>query len=165
MPLFSMAGQYNRREKFGQRSIDEALRSIASDFLRSALRRRSSSISSFRSDDKAAISHRRALFSSINARSANSSARARIFNCRSEKSLDIAFFFSTGQPAGNHPQCENRQQQPTRIEKILTASMANDAAEMQKLADAGITPVIVPDDDKDHQGSVYAKEEMQPELV
>lgn len=44
---------------------------------------------------------------------------------------------------------------PTAIEKILTESMAQDADEMAKLAKAGITPVIVPDNDRDHQGTVY----------
>jgi hypothetical protein len=31
---------------------------------------------------------------------------------------------------------------------------------MSKLREAGITPVPVPDDDKDHQGSVYDREEL-----
>jgi hypothetical protein len=44
---------------------------------------------------------------------------------------------------------------PTAIEKIVTESMAADADEMAKLEKAGITPVIVPDDDLDHQGTVY----------
>jgi len=47
---------------------------------------------------------------------------------------------------------------PTHIEKIITETMAKDEAEMKRLADHGITPVIVPDDDKDHQGTVYDKE-------
>lgn len=38
---------------------------------------------------------------------------------------------------------------PTRIEKILTESQATDE-EKEKLAKRGITPVIVPDDDLDH---------------
>ena len=48
---------------------------------------------------------------------------------------------------------------PSAVEKIVTETMAQDADEMQRLADRGITPVIVPDDDKDHTGSVYDKDE------
>jgi hypothetical protein len=44
---------------------------------------------------------------------------------------------------------------PERIEKIVAQSQAADDAAMAKLAKAGITPVIVPDDDRDHRGSVY----------
>jgi hypothetical protein len=44
---------------------------------------------------------------------------------------------------------------PTRLEKLITETMAQDDDEMEKLAKAGITPVIVPDNDRDHQGSVY----------
>jgi hypothetical protein len=47
---------------------------------------------------------------------------------------------------------------PTRIEKIVTETQANDEAAMTKLAEAGITAVIVPDDDRDHQGTVYDKD-------
>lgn len=43
---------------------------------------------------------------------------------------------------------------PTRIEKILNQSMATEV-ELARLEKAGITPVIVPDDDPDHMGSVY----------
>ena len=43
---------------------------------------------------------------------------------------------------------------PERIEKIITETMAKDEAEMNKLADAGITPVIVKDGDRDHEGTV-----------
>lgn len=50
---------------------------------------------------------------------------------------------------------------PTAIEKIVTRSEAADEAAMEKLRAAGITPVVVPDDDKDHQGSVY---DAEPEL-
>jgi len=54
---------------------------------------------------------------------------------------------------------------PDRIEKIVTETMAKDEAEMAKLAEHNITPVIVPDDDKDHQGTVYDEEpEAEPEL-
>jgi hypothetical protein len=48
---------------------------------------------------------------------------------------------------------------PERIEKILTESQAT-AAELAKLAEEGITPVIVPDGDRDHQGSVYDDEDL-----
>lgn len=44
---------------------------------------------------------------------------------------------------------------PDRIEKIITETDAADEAEMAKLAKVGITPVVVPDDDRDHQGSVH----------
>ncbi len=47
---------------------------------------------------------------------------------------------------------------PTRIEKIVTETQSQDEAEMQKLKDRDITPVTVPDDDKDHRGTVYDKE-------
>jgi hypothetical protein len=46
---------------------------------------------------------------------------------------------------------------PNRIEKIVTESeFANEDA-MAKLRDSGITPVAVPDNDPDHQGSVHDK--------
>jgi hypothetical protein len=44
---------------------------------------------------------------------------------------------------------------PERIEKIVTESQAKDGEVMAKLTERGITPVIVPDNDRDHQGSVY----------
>lgn len=44
---------------------------------------------------------------------------------------------------------------PQRIEKIITETMSRDEALMTDLAEKGITPVIVPDGDRDHQGSVY----------
>lgn len=47
---------------------------------------------------------------------------------------------------------------PTRIEKIVTETQSKDEAEMQKLKDRDITPVTVPDEDKDHRGTVYDKE-------
>jgi len=52
---------------------------------------------------------------------------------------------------------------PSRLEKIITESMAADKDEMARLEKAGITPVIVPDDDKDHMGSVYDKSEVEDE--
>jgi len=48
---------------------------------------------------------------------------------------------------------------PTAIEKIVTESQAADDAEMDALAEKGITPVVVPDDDKDHQGSVHDRDD------
>lgn len=47
---------------------------------------------------------------------------------------------------------------PTRIEKILTKAMAT-KDELASLERRGITPVIVPDADPDHQGSVYDGED------
>lgn len=46
---------------------------------------------------------------------------------------------------------------PTRVEKIITETKSKDGAYMEKLKEQGITPVIVPDNDEDHQGSVYKK--------
>jgi hypothetical protein len=46
----------------------------------------------------------------------------------------------------------------TRFEKIVTETMAKDEKEMEKLKARNITPVVVPDGDKDHQGTVYDKE-------
>lgn len=54
---------------------------------------------------------------------------------------------------------------PEVFEKIVTSTMAEDAEEMDKLRERGITPVVVPDDDGDHQGSVYDKEEPEEELA
>jgi hypothetical protein len=50
---------------------------------------------------------------------------------------------------------------PTAIEKIVTQTQSTDAAAMEELAKKGITPVIVPDDDKDHQGSVHDNGEQE----
>lgn len=50
---------------------------------------------------------------------------------------------------------------PERIEKICAES-TRDSDEVKKLVERGITPVFVPDNDPDHQGSVYDKAE--PEL-
>jgi hypothetical protein len=49
---------------------------------------------------------------------------------------------------------------PERVEKLLTVSQAT-ADELARLAEQNITAVIVPDDDRDHQGTVYDDE---PEL-
>ena len=52
---------------------------------------------------------------------------------------------------------------PTAFEKIITASQSFDADFMADLAKRGITAVAVPDNDKDHQGTVYDEAE-DPEL-
>lgn len=50
---------------------------------------------------------------------------------------------------------------PTKVEKIVTASMLRDMSERQQKKDAkeGIVYVMVPEDDPDHQGSAYDKQE------
>lgn len=48
---------------------------------------------------------------------------------------------------------------PRAIEKIITQSQSEDEAFMDELRGAGLTPVIVPDNDPDHQGTVYDHEE------
>lgn len=53
---------------------------------------------------------------------------------------------------------------PTAIEKIVTESEADDAAAMEDLRGRGITPVVVPDNDRDHQGTVYDDDD-QPGLT
>lgn len=47
---------------------------------------------------------------------------------------------------------------PARIEKIITQSQSEDKEFMEDLDKRNITPVIVPDNDKDHQGSVHDKQ-------
>lgn len=54
---------------------------------------------------------------------------------------------------------------PTRLEKIVTRSQAEDEDAMDRLRDQNITPVIVPDDDKDHQGTVYDKDGKEAVLL
>jgi hypothetical protein len=54
---------------------------------------------------------------------------------------------------------------PERIEKIVTLSQSQDAAAMKELADKGITPVIVPDDDPDHKGSVYDRTDDEEPII
>lgn len=44
---------------------------------------------------------------------------------------------------------------PQAIEKIVTKSQARDDEAMNALRKQGIRPVVVPDDDPDHQGSAY----------
>jgi hypothetical protein len=53
---------------------------------------------------------------------------------------------------------------PTAIEKIVTATQAQDTDAMDELTKKGITPVVVPDNDPDHQGSVYDKDDDEPQL-
>ncbi len=56
---------------------------------------------------------------------------------------------------------------PSTIEKIVTTSQARDEEAMAKLREQGIQPVVVPDDDPDHQGSVYddAEEETHSAIL
>jgi hypothetical protein len=53
---------------------------------------------------------------------------------------------------------------PRAIEKIVTETQSKDELAMSVLAKRGITPVVVPDDDPDHQGSVHDKPK-QEELL
>ena len=53
---------------------------------------------------------------------------------------------------------------PTAVEQIITQSQSEDAEFMAKLAKQNITPVIVPDNDPDHQGSVYDTKQEEMEL-
>lgn len=46
---------------------------------------------------------------------------------------------------------------PERIEQIITETESKNDELMEELTDKGITPVIVPDDDPDHQGRVHDK--------
>ena len=46
---------------------------------------------------------------------------------------------------------------PNAIEQIVTETQAEDEEAMAALTKRGITPVAVPDDDPDHQGTVYDK--------
>lgn len=54
---------------------------------------------------------------------------------------------------------------PSAVEKILPESK-RESEEVKELIERGITPVFVPDNDLDHQGTVYdAEEETDPEEV
>lgn len=44
-----------------------------------------------------------------------------------------------------------------RIEIIITASQSKDEKFMEGIKKRNLTPVVVPDDDKDHRGTVYDK--------
>lgn len=48
---------------------------------------------------------------------------------------------------------------PKRLEVIVTASQSQDAEYMESLTKRGLVPVVVPDDDRDHQGTVYDRDE------
>jgi hypothetical protein len=48
--------------------------------------------------------------------------------------------------------------QPRAIKVIITETQSKDAGYMFDLQQRGLTPVIVPDNDRDHQGSVYDDE-------
>lgn len=52
---------------------------------------------------------------------------------------------------------------PRRMELVITETQAQDCNYLDSLIDRGITPIVVPDDDKDHQGSVYQKQEVKGE--
>jgi hypothetical protein len=54
---------------------------------------------------------------------------------------------------------------PTAIEKLVTESQARDVAEMEKLAKRGITPVIVPDNDPDHNPAGAPLGDVDDDLV
>jgi len=45
----------------------------------------------------------------------------------------------------------------TRVEKIVTQTQFDDLDAMDKMIQVGITPVPVPDDDKDHRRVTYGK--------
>lgn len=51
---------------------------------------------------------------------------------------------------------------PTAIEKIITKTQSQDAELVEGLKKRGISAVVVPDDDPDHQGSAFDK---NPQLV
>ena len=51
--------------------------------------------------------------------------------------------------------------QPQRIEKLITESQSKDEEFMAKLDKDGMTPVVVPDGDRDHQGSIWDKEDSE----
>jgi hypothetical protein len=51
---------------------------------------------------------------------------------------------------------------PSRVEKLFKES-DRDSQDVKDAIEKGITPVFVPDDDKDHQGSVYDKAEEEEE--
>lgn len=50
---------------------------------------------------------------------------------------------------------------PTRIEKVMTESQERALTDDDRddLANKGVTPFVVPDNDRDHQGTVYDREE------
>lgn len=68
---------------------------------------------------------------------------------------------STGDLTSKYVPAIFRVWKPERLERIFTESQRGSEA---VLADEkrGITPVFVPDNDKDHQGSIYDKEDAAP---
>jgi hypothetical protein len=53
-----------------------------------------------------------------------------------------------------------------RLEKIVTETQSRDAEEMAKLAKRGITPVVVPDNDPDHNPDAGKEDDLdQPDLL
>jgi len=48
--------------------------------------------------------------------------------------------------------------QPSRVEVIVTETQSNDAEYIESLSKRKLTPVVVPDNDPDHQGTVYDPE-------
>lgn len=53
---------------------------------------------------------------------------------------------------------------PVHIEKIVTESQFENKFEMDKLIKRNITPFVVPDKDKNHQGNVYDDEIEKPKI-
>jgi hypothetical protein len=51
-----------------------------------------------------------------------------------------------------------------RIEKIITETQSKDTQAMERLKKQNITPVIVPNNDPDHKGTVYDKPESDKKL-
>lgn len=50
---------------------------------------------------------------------------------------------------------------PIAVEKIVTETEFKDTEAMDALRKKGIEPVVVADNDKDHQGSVYEDDEVE----
>jgi hypothetical protein len=53
---------------------------------------------------------------------------------------------------------------PSRIEKIITETQSKDPEFMAELESDGYTAVIVPDNDRDHRGTVYDEDDDQRDL-
>lgn len=64
----------------------------------------------------------------------------------------------TGELKAGYVPCIFRVWKPERLERIYTQSQ-KDSAAVQADIKRGITPVFVPDNDADHQGSVYEKDD------
>lgn len=87
-----------------------------------------------------------------------------------DSEADVNSYLQFHDRAGNELRVEERLKKewvggifsifrPTSVDKIVTETQARDEAEMEKLRKQGITPVAVPDNDPDHQGSVYGEDE------